>query len=60
MNLLLAELKNLRLACGDYAVFGSGPLLVRGIIPESNDLDVICRGEAWERVKQIGTLTHND
>ncbi len=59
MNQLLSELKNLRLATGDYAVFGSGPLLVRGIIPESNDLDVICRGDAWDQVRQMGTLTHN-
>ena len=32
----------LELPAGDYAVFGSGPLTVRGIIPFSNDLDVLC------------------
>ena len=57
---LLNLLADLGLPQSDYAVFGSGPLLVRGIISESNDLDVICRGPAWERVKAIGTLTHND
>ena len=51
---LLQELKSLHLAPGDYAVFGSGPLIVRGIVAATNDLDVICRGRAWEQVKAIG------
>ena len=41
---------------GDFAIFGSGPLIVREIIPSSNDLDIICRNEAWEQVKAIGQL----
>ena len=41
-------------------MFGSGPLIVRGIIPASNDLDVVCRGAAWNRVRQIGKLQIND
>ena len=48
------KVKALRLPSGDFAVFGSGPLIVRGIIPASNDLDIICRGRAWERVKDMG------
>lgn len=51
---LLQELKRLNLVPGDYAVFGSGPLIVRGIIAATNDLDVICRGRAWEQVKTLG------
>lgn len=35
-------------------------MIVRGIIPPTNDLDVICRGAAWESVKEIGTLHFND
>ncbi len=45
---------------GDFAVFGSGPLIVRGIIPATNDLDIVCRGAAWDKVREIGTLQFND
>ncbi len=60
MNGLFAQLQALQLPTEDFAVFGSGPLLVRGLIPHSNDLDVICRGAAWQRVKLSGTLSHDD
>jgi len=38
----------------DYAIFGSGPLAIRGVIPLCNDLDILCRRGAWELVSQIG------
>ena len=41
---------------GDFAVFGSGPLIVRGIIEAANDLDVVSRGRAWERALGVGEL----
>lgn len=41
---------------GDYAIFGSGPLIVRGIIEATNDLDVISRGRAWGRALSAGEL----
>ena len=44
-------------------VFGSGPLIVRGIIDAANDLDVVCRGAAWERACDVGemvTLVEHD
>lgn len=47
-------LRSLHLPAGDYAIFGSGPLIVREIIPASNDLDIICRGSAWKTVQKIG------
>lgn len=47
---------NLNLPSQDFAVFGSGPLIIRGLIAGSNDLDVICRGAAWKKVKSIGEL----
>ena len=55
---LFDRVKSLNLPVGDFAIFGSGPLIVRGIIPASNDLDIICRGQAWERVKAIGVLEY--
>lgn len=48
----------MNLPAGDFAIFGSGPLIVRGIIPASNDLDVICRGQAWEQAKMSGELKY--
>lgn len=48
----------MKLPTGDYAIFGSGPLLVRGIIEDSNDLDVICRGSVWDTVASSGELAY--
>ena len=53
---LFDMLRSLDLPLGDYAVFGSGPLIVRGIIEASNDLDLISRGAAWRRALEIGDL----
>lgn len=52
---LFEELKKIGLPDGDYAIFGSGPLWVRGI-RESNDLDIIARGSAWEWAKGNGNF----
>lgn len=54
---LFALLRTAALPAGDFAVFGSGPLLARGVIDEADDLDVLCRGEAWERAREIGERT---
>lgn len=51
---LFRFVKELQLPQGDFAIFGSGPLIVRNIIPFRNDLDIICRDAAWELVQQIG------
>ena len=50
MSSLFRRLAALELPARDYVIFGSGPLVVRGIIAATNDLDVVCRGAAWERV----------
>ncbi len=51
---LFDHLRALHLPAGDYAVFGSGPLIIRDIVPISNDLDIVCRGAAWDRACEIG------
>ena len=53
-------LRDLALPEADYAVFGSGPLIVRRIAPFANDLDVVCRGAAWSYACQRGELVHLD
>ena len=56
MSDLFGLLRVLDLPEGEYAVFGSGPLIVRGIIEATNDLDVISRGAAWEIAAGEGEL----
>ena len=57
---LFERLRALDLRTGDYAIFGSGPLLVRGVIDAVNDLDVLCRGEAWNTAQRIGSMIELD
>ena len=51
-------LRSIELPAGDFAVFGSGPLIVRGIIEVGNDLDVLARGAAWEKALESGELVY--
>ena len=51
---LFELLRSLDLPLGDYAIFGSGPLIVRGTIEGTNDLDIIARGATWDHVQEIG------
>lgn len=55
-RVLFDRLRKLDLPIGDFAVFGSGPLAIRGLIDEVGDLDVITRGAAWEAVKDLGSV----
>lgn len=55
-DLLFDRLRALRLIPGEYAVFGSGPLAIRGLITTVEDLDVIVRGDTWRRVEDLGTV----
>lgn len=50
MRSLFDHLRELTLPAGTYAVFGSGPLLARGIIDHVNDLDVLCHPSTWQLV----------
>lgn len=51
---LLRQLRALALPMGDHALFGSGPLLVRGWIDDVGDLDVVARGAAWIIAQDLG------
>lgn len=55
---LLDRLLGLGLPLDDYAVFGSGPLIVRGIVPAAADLDIVCRGAAWDKAREAGDPVH--
>ncbi len=51
-------LRKLNLPLGDHAIFGSGPLAIRGIISSVGDLDVICRRDTWDLVKTLGKVEY--
>lgn len=54
-------LRAMGLPSDSYAVFGSGPLAVRGLIDEVGDLDIIVDEVSWNRVKHLGTIvTYGD
>jgi len=42
----LEELKKLKLNIKDYAIFGSGPLAIRGL-RENDDIDIIVKENLW-------------
>jgi hypothetical protein len=46
---LVAELKALDLKIGEFAVFGSGPMAVRGI-RDVHDLDIIVKKDLWKEL----------
>lgn len=45
----LNELKKLKLPQKDYAIFGSGPLAIRGI-RDSRDIDIIVKQSLWDKL----------
>ena len=53
---LLDEVRALGLPAEHFVLFGSGPLLVRGIVPPTGDLDVLTRGPAWEVARGLGPM----
>lgn len=49
MEKLLAQLKKLDLPKNSFAIFGSGPMAVRGL-KEPGDLDIIVKKEIWDEL----------
>jgi hypothetical protein len=49
----LKNLKELQFPIGKYAIFGSGPMSVRGL-RDSRDLDLIVSGDIFSRLKGSG------
>ena len=57
---MLRRLLDLELPDGEWALFGSGPLLARRWIEDVGDLDVIARGRAWDVAQTLGRPLHLD
>lgn len=51
---LLGLVDEFGLDLADMVIFGSGPLLARGLRSEIGDLDIVARGRTWELVRQYG------
>ena len=51
----IRRVESLALPSPDYAVFGSGPLLAHGLVASVNDVNILARGAARERAKDLGT-----
>jgi len=46
---ILARLSELELAAVDYVVHSSASLVLRGVLYEAGDVDVVARGSAWRQ-----------
>ncbi len=44
----------LQLTAGHWAVHGSAALVLRGLLAEAGDVDVVARGPAWRRALELG------
>jgi hypothetical protein len=51
---LLVLVEDLGLNRDDFVIFGSAPLLAHGLRPRIRDLDVVARGETWQRALERG------
>ena len=60
IDVLFDYLRSLDLPTSQFAIFGSGPLIVRGYIKGVNDLDVICRADAWSLACVSGKVSYDE
>lgn len=45
---ILARLAQLAMPRGDYALHSSASLVLRGVLAQAGDLDIVARGAAWQ------------
>ncbi|TAK89125.1 hypothetical protein EPO04_03430 [Patescibacteria group bacterium] len=50
-NQLITDVKSLNLPTGSYALFGSAPIIVRGIREASHDIDIVVKQSVWDEYK---------
>ena len=55
-HVLFDRLRDLGLPQGEYAIFGSGPLAIRGLIDRVGDLDILVSDVAWGIVRGLGAI----
>lgn len=52
---IIERVKTLGLPAGEWAVHASGSMVMHGLLPEANDLDLLARGTAWRAALDLGT-----
>lgn len=62
---LLDKVKGLNFSPGEYAIFGSAPMFVRGIRKEMHDVDIVVTKKLWEKMQsapgwKLETATSGD
>lgn len=50
---LIAKVKSLELSSSDFAIFGRGIMYMYGISTLENDIDLVVRGSALERISEL-------
>ena len=50
---LLDKVKALNLPLGEYALFGSAPMFVRGLREEMHDVDIVVTEKLWEKMQAV-------
>lgn len=56
---LLLKLETYNLSKSDFAIFGSAPLVAKGLLEDVNDLDIIVRPLAWT-FQSVGEFRDGD
>lgn len=52
---IIDRVTELNLPTGQWAVHASGSMVMHGLLPEANDLDIVARGTAWRAALDLGT-----
>lgn len=55
---LFDRVRALELPVDTWVLFGSAPMIARGIIPLENDLDIMCLPATWDWARQFGPLDY--
>jgi hypothetical protein len=55
---LFDRVRHLNMPADTWVIFGSGPMIARGIIPLENDLDIMCLPTTWNWARRFGPLDY--
>jgi hypothetical protein len=55
---LFGRVRHLNMPADTWVIFGSAPMIARGIIPLENDLDIMCLPTTWDWARQFGPLDY--
>lgn len=53
---LISRVNKLDLATQNFVLFGTAPMLRKGLINSISDIDILARGAAWEKAQQFAEI----